>query len=47
MCMFDADVFDSKIINTEGERYQAPVVFPEPWSDSALSVAFGGYAFFE
>jgi hypothetical protein len=47
MCMFNANAFDSKIIDTEGKRDQAPVMLSETWSDSALLVAFGGQAFFE
>ena len=44
--MFDADIFYSKIIDTEGEGDRAPVVFPETWHYGALSVAFDGQAFF-
>jgi len=40
--MFDAYIFNTKIVDTEGERDWAPVMFPETWSDNALTVALDG-----
>ena len=36
--MFFADVFDTKIVNEEAERYWAPIVRPETGDEFALPV---------
>ena len=45
--MFNANVLDSEIIDTESEGERMTVVFPETWSKGALLIALGGDAFFE
>ena len=45
--MFPSDVFDSKVINTEGKRDWSPVVLPKTWCNGALMVAFCNKTFFK
>ena len=37
--MLFADVFDAKIVDTEGEADGTPFVGPKPWCERALLVA--------
>lgn len=37
--MFDADLFHSKIIYTEGKRDGPPFMLPKSWGDGALAIS--------
>ena len=39
LCIFMANVFDPKIVNSEATSYGSGLVFPEPWHVLTLDVA--------
>jgi len=45
--MLLVDVFDTEIIHNEAESDGAPVMFPKPWADFTLLIAFCIQTFFE